>query len=188
MSKPKYNKSKTFLLPLIAPLIGIEEKYFNLIENTWLFDSENKHVDCIIIEQDFSFKNPEFTAYEHKLTDNQYFVELHDSDERVLYVFKFPEEYLVEYYLLLNSKYSEFGKDAKSQILDFWTTLYGKSTTGINFILKQKQILYKEKILKEKLEEQFNVKLDDDAELGDFVEIEHETININEYKNKKATP
>ena len=187
MSKPKYNKSKSFLLPLIAPLIGIEEKYFNLIENTYLFDLEGKYIDCILIEQNFSFKNPEFTAYEHRLTNNQYFVELHDAGNEVLYVFKFPEEYLTEYYCLLNSKYSEFGKDAKDQILDFWTMLYGKAKTGIDFILKQKQILYKEKILKEKLEKEFNVKLDNDAELGEFVEIEHETINIDEYKNKKAT-
>jgi len=187
MSKIKYNKSKTFLLPLIAPLIGIEKEYFNLIENTYLFDLENKHIDCIYITQNFSFKNPEFTAYEHRLINNQYFVELHDAGEEVLYIFKFPEEYLQEYYLLLNSKYSEFGNDAKEQILNFWTEIYGKSTGGINFILKTKQILYKESILREKLEKELGVKLNSNDELGEFVEMNNETINIDEYKNKKAT-
>lgn len=187
MSKLKYNKSKTFLLPLIAPLIGIEKEYFNLIENTHIVESEHKHIECIFIEQDFSFKDPKFTSYEHRLTNNEYFVELHDVDDRVLYVFKFPKEYLKEYYLLLDSKYSKFGKDAKEQILDFWTEIYGKSTVGINFILKTKQILYKEKILKEKIEKELNIKLNPDSELGEFVDIFNETINIDEYKNKKTT-
>ena len=33
----KYNKSKTYLLPLIAPLIGIEEKYLDYLENTYFY-------------------------------------------------------------------------------------------------------------------------------------------------------
>lgn len=187
MSKAKYNKSKTFLLPLIAPLIGIEKQHFNLIENTHLLDVNNEFIDCIFITQQFSLKDPNFTAYEHRLTNNPYFVKLFDVNDEVIYVFKFPEEYIKEYYLFLNSKYSEFGKDAKEQILDFWTEMYGKVTAGINFILKTKQILYKEKILKEKIEKELGIKLDSNAELGEYVDLMNETINVDEYKDKKVT-
>ena len=41
MSSLKYNKSKTYLLPLIAPIIGIEEKYIDYLENTFMFDEDN---------------------------------------------------------------------------------------------------------------------------------------------------
>ena len=52
----------------------------------------------------------------------------------------------------------------------------------IQIILKIKQILYKDKKLKEEIEKNLGVKIADDAELGNFVEIDKETINLNEYK------
>jgi hypothetical protein len=176
MSKPLYNKSKTYLLPLIAPLIGIEQKFFEYVDNTYMFDENNEFQECFYITHDFFFKNPEFTKYEHKLVDNQFFQKLIDiSTNKVLYVFKFPEEYLHEYYCLQQGKYSEFGEDAKKQILNFWTTIYGKSHTGVNFILSVKKILYKDKTLKQEIEKNLNVKLDDTIELGEIVVKENET-------------
>lgn len=185
----KYNKSKTYLLPLIAPIIGIEEKYISFLENTFMFDDQNEFEDCFYVYHDFSFKNPEFTKYEHKLTESYLFRKLIDiSADKVLYIFNFPEEYLHEYNCLKKSKYSEFGEDAKQQILDFWTKLYGKSTQGVSFILSVKKILYKDEKLKKQIEESLSSKhhkvtLDDDAELGEKVEIINETFNLNEYKN-----
>lgn len=181
----KYNKSKTYLLPLIAPLIGIEEKYFNYLENTFMFDKDNEFNNCFYLYHDFSFKNPEFTKYEHKLTESYLFKKLIDIDnDKVLYIFNFPEEYLHEYYCLKNSKYSEFGEDAKKQILSFWTKLYGKTTTGVNFILSVKKILYKDLKLKQQIEENLSSKthkviLNNDAELGEKVEIDNETFFYN---------
>ena len=174
--KPLYNKSKTYLLPLIAPLIGIEKKFFENIDNTYMFDLDNEYSECFFITHDFSFRNPEFTSYEHRFTSSYLFKNLIDiSNEKVVYIFKFPDEYLHEYNCLINSKYSEFGEDAKEQILDFWTSIYGKSHAGVNFILSVKKILYKDKNLKEQLEKSLNVKIDDNMELGEKVEIINET-------------
>ena len=111
-----------------------------------------------------------------KLTSNYLFQKLIDLDsDKVLYVFKFPEEYLHEYYCLKNSKYSEFGEDAKEQILNFWSEIYGKSHDGVNFILSIKKILYKDKNLKEQLEKSLKVKLNDNVELGQEVKKNNET-------------
>ena len=176
MSKPLYNKSKTYLLPLIAPIIGVEHDFFEYIDNTYMFDLNDEFHECFLITHDFSFKNPEFTKYEHKLTSNYLFQKLIDLDsDKVLYVFKFPEEYLHEYYCLKNSKYSEFGEDAKEQILNFWSEIYGKSHDGVNFILSIKKILYKDKNLKEQLEKSLKVKINDDMELGQEVKMNNET-------------
>lgn len=174
MSKPLYNKSKTYLLPLIAPIIGIKKQFFAHIDNTYMFNDELE--ECFFITQDFSFKNPEFTKYEHELTSSYLFKKLIDLDNnKVVYIFKFPEEYLHEYYCLQNSEYSKFGEDAKEQILNFWTELYGKSHKGVDFILSVKRILYKDINLKEKIEKSLGVKLDDDIELGERVEHSNET-------------
>jgi hypothetical protein len=174
MSKPLYNKSKTYLLPLIAPMIGIENDFFEYVDNTYMFNDGFE--ECFLITHDFSFRNPEFTKYEYRLTNNYLFQKLFDiSSDKVVYVFKFPEEYLHEYYCLRDSKYSEFGEDAKEQILNFWTTLYGKSHEGVNFILSIKRILYKDKLLKEQLEKSLKVKLDNSIELGEKVQMVNET-------------
>ena len=177
----KSNKSRTYLLPLIAPLIGIEERFYDLIENTFMFDSENQYKDCFFIIQNFSFKNPEFTAYEHRITNNDLFVKAVDIKDKVIYIYKFPKEYTHEYYEFTNSNYSTFLEDAKKQILKFWTVIKGKQISGASFILKIKQILYKDKKLKEELENRLKVKIADDAELGSLVDLNSETINLNEY-------
>lgn len=176
MSKPRYNASKTYLLPLISEVIGIEPKFIDYLDNTYMFDEDNEFNECIYIKHEFSFKNPEFTAYEHKLIDNQYFVKLVDIGSDVIYIFKFPEEYLHEYYCLQQSKYSEFGDDAKKLILKFWTEMYGRIPAGINLILKIKQVLYKEEKYKKQLEEKLNIELDSHSELGEKVEVSNETL------------
>ena len=177
----KSNKSRTYLLPLIAPLIGIEERFYNLIENTYMFDSNKEFNMCFFIVQDFSFKNPEFTAYEHRMTNNDLFVKNIDVGEKVIYIYKFPKEYHHEYHEFTNSKYSTFLEDAKKQIIKYWTILKGKSSSGASFVLKIKQILYKEKNLKIELEKLLHENLSDEAELGSHVELSAETINLEEF-------
>lgn len=183
MSSKKYNASKTYLLPLLSELVDINKNFINELQNTYMFDENNEHQECLYILHDFNFRNPEFTAYEHKLLNNELFVKHIDMGNQVLYVFKFPEEYMKEYYLLQDGKYSEFGEDAKELILDFWTEMYGKVPGGINVILKIKQILYKDKKLKQQLEERLSsrnhkVIIDDDAELGQSVDVEKEVFKI----------
>jgi hypothetical protein len=82
----------------------------------------------------------------------------------------------------MESRYSTFLEDAKKQILKFWTVIKGKQISGASFILKIKQILYKDKKLREEIEKNLGVKIADEAELGNFVELNSETINLNEYK------
>lgn len=185
MNKRKYSKCKTYLLPLIAEVLDLDIKFMPYLINTFMFDSENQYVDCFYILHEFNFKNPEFTHYEHKLTNNKLFVKNIDLDNKVVYVFKFPEEYLPEYYFLMNSEYSKFGDDAKKLILRFWGQVYSGNPLGVNFLIKVKNILYKEEKLRKKLELDLGVKLDEDQELGDFVNLENETFKIEDFKQSK---
>jgi len=184
MSKPRFNTSKTFLLPLLSEIIGIKREYFKYLKNTYMFDDMNLHKNCLYILHDFSFKNPEFTNYEHQLIKNELFVELIDlEDDKVLYIFKMPEEYLHEYNCLINGKYSSFGTDAKEMILSFFSHIYEGNLNVVPFLLKTKQILFKDKLLKKKLEEDLKVKLSDDDELKSIINIENETFELSKYKN-----
>ena len=178
------NKSKTYLLPLISELIDFDLKFFKYLKNTYIYDSNNEYENCIFIEHEFNFKNPEFTAYEHKFIKNEYFVDLIDADKNVIYVFKFPEEYMYEYNNYINGKYSEFGADAKELILAFWTRVYENNPNAIPFLIKVKQILFKDKQLREKIEKDLKVKLPSNAELSDIVAKSDETINLKKVKKE----
>lgn len=178
MSKYKYNKSKTYLLPLLSEVLDINIKFLPYLLNTYMFDDNSEYKECFYILHEFSFKNPEFTSYEHKLINNEIFIKSIDLDNKVMYIFKFPEEYLNEYYCLKESKYSEFKPDAKELILRFWSEVYSGNRLAVPFLIKVKQILYKDKKLKEKIEKDFGVVLDNDQELGDFVNIEDETFSM----------
>ena len=185
MSRIKYTKSKTYLLPLMSEVLDLNIKFMPYLLNVYMFDDKDEFKNCIFILHEFNFKNPEFTTYEHKLTNNPLFVKHIDLNNRVVYVFKFPEEYMDEYHYLMSSKYSLFGDDAKKLILRFWGQVYSGNSSSVNFLLKVKNILYKDKKLKEKLEKDLGVKLDDNQELGDYVDLENETFKIEEFKQNK---
>jgi len=184
MSKMRYSKSKTYLLPLLSEVLDLNLKFLPYLINTYLFDENNEYENCIFILHEFNFKNPEFTKYEHKLTNNELFVKHIDIDDKVIYIFKFPEEYLNEYNCLLNSQYSKFGDDAKQLILRFWGEVYSGNSAGVAFLLKIKQILYKDLKLKERLQKELGVTLDSNQELGDYVNPHNEVLILTEVGGK----
>lgn len=194
MSKIRYNKSKTYLLPLLSEIVGFDKKFFAHLNNVYMFEDTGEYKDCLLILHDFSFKVPEFTAYEHNMINNNLFVKLIDIDDKVLYIFKFPDEYMYEYECLKNGKYSEFKFDAKELILDFFTDIYKGNPNAVPFLIKVKQILFKDEKLKKEIEESLQVSLPHNAELTDCIVIENETFELSKYikknenKNKEITP
>lgn len=181
------NKSKTYLLPLLSEVIDIDLRFYTNIINTYIFDSEDAYKDCIFVKCKFNFKNPEYTKFENKMIDNQYYVDLIDiNNDEVVYIFKIPEEYLFEYNKFKKGKYSKYKNDAKELILSFFNKVYKGNPNAVNFLIKIKQVLYKDKKLREKIEKELNVKIHYDAELTDIIDRDNETINlINETKVKE---
>jgi hypothetical protein len=199
MSKIRYNKSKTYLLPLLSEIVGFDKRFFTHLHNVYMFEDTGEYKDCLLILHDFSFKIPEFTAYEHNMINNDLFVKLIDIDDKVLYIFKFPNEYMHEYECLKDGKYSLFKDDAKELILDFFTDIYKGNPNAVPFLIKVKQILFKDEKLKKEIEESLSTErskviLPKNAELNDPIEIIDETFNLSQYikkdenKNKEITP
>jgi hypothetical protein len=187
MSKLRYNKSKTYLLPLLSELLDLDKKFFDNLVNVYIHDDLNKYENCLYILHDFSFRNPEFTSYENRLTNNAYFVDLVDINNQVLYIFKFPEEYIHEYNKFQDGKYSEFGIDAKELILEFYTDIFQGNLNAVTFLLKLKQILFKDDKLKKQIEYSLGVELAENAELTDVMTLENETFKISKYMTEKDT-
>lgn len=183
----KYNKSKTYLLPLLSEILDLDISFMKHLKNTYIFDeSMNDEPNCIGILHDFSFKTPEFTRYEHKLINNELFLKSYDVGNQVMYIFKFPEEYLPEYNAFYAGKYSEFGIDAKELILKFWAIVYPPSKQVLELIIDIKQVLYKDEKLKLKLEKDLNVKIPNNQELGSIMDVEDETFKFEEQMKKSV--
>jgi len=177
-----YNKSKTYLLPLLSQEVYLDLKYFYFLQNTYIFDDMNKYKNCIYILHKTKFKDPQFTNYENKLLKNPYFLDLIDIEaEKSLYVLKFPKEYMHEYNMYIKGKYSQFGDDAKNLILSFWGEIHQNNVNAVTFLLKVKQILFRDGKLRRQMEKDLNVKLDKDAELGTSLEKESETFPLSEH-------
>jgi nitrogen regulatory protein PII-like uncharacterized protein len=184
-----YNKSKTYLLPLLSELIEFDFKFIDYLENTFMYEDSGKYKDHFFILHNYAFTDPEFSRYESKLTDNELFVEYIDVGNKVLYIYKFPEEYLHEYNCLAKGRYSAFGVDAKEKILEFWTAAFKNVNTAILVLLKIKQILFKDKKLKQQIEkelssEKHKIILADAAELGSIPDEESETFELSPYLKK----
>lgn len=181
-----YNKSKTYLLPLLSEFVDFDKKFFDNLINTYVFENSYKYKDCIMILHDFSFRNPEYTRYEHQLTNNELFVDLIDVGNKVLYIFKFPEIYMHEYNKFIQGKYSEFGSDAKELILEFYTDIYKHNVNAVPFLVKVKQILFKDDKLRRKMERDLKVILPPEAELGQAFDEVSETFQTLKYENDET--
>lgn len=181
------NKSKTYLLPLLSEFIDFDRKFYKFIKGTFINFDDEECENCIGILHDFSFKNPAFTAYEHKLIKNELFVKMIDIDNYVFYVFKFPEVYMHEYNCFKKGQYSRFGVDAKELILEFFNHVYKGNINATPFLLKVNQILFKDKKLKRQLEQELHVTLDDDAELSDTPDMESEFFEIKNIQKPEET-
>lgn len=179
MSNIRYNKSKTYLLPLLSEFVDFDKKFYYQLINTYIYDDLGKYENCFFILHDFSFKVPEFTHYEHKLTNNHLFVDLIDlENDQVLYIFKFPEDYFHELRCYELGKYSYYKEDAKELILNFFTNIYRNNINAVEFLLNLKHTLFKDEKLRKKIERDLKVKLPIDAELSDIMDPNDETFEL----------
>lgn len=176
----KYNKSKTYLLPLLSELVDFDPRFMKYLVNTYMYvDPSEKGIGpCLAILHNFSYKHPEFTAYEHQLTASDLFLKSYDIGNQVLYIYKFPDEYLPEYLALYKGTYSEFGDDAKELILSFWGKIYENNPRTLPMIQAVKNVLYKDDKLRLELSKKLGVTIEKGQELGSKINVEDETFNL----------
>lgn len=178
----KRTKSKTYLLPLIAQVLPLEEKFIPYIVNTFLkkegFDEDGLYLH---IQHRFNFKDPHFTKYERELMNSNLFICSEDVGEDVIYTFRFPEEYEHEYMSFINGKYSEFKEDAKKIILNFLSMVYSRNMQAVDFLVRVRRVLNKDERLRQEWVKK-GIPIEEGSELESIVDIENETFK---FENKK---
>lgn len=175
------NKSKKYLLPLLSEFIYIDNEIMDNLINTYIFDKKQEYKNCIFLLFKYAIKNPKFSIFEHKISKIEGYKATYDLENNmVLYVVKFPKEYMSEYNHFKNGKYSEYDDDAQEIIKNF---LIDQGVSN-NFIKKIKDIFNKSETLKKQIEKDLNVTLPANSELEDIMEPNKETIDINKYINK----
>jgi hypothetical protein len=176
----KKNFSYTYLLPLLGEQVYFDRNILQYIKNTYLFSTRYVMGCYFFVLCSFNYNDPNFSKMESRMISSELFIESHDIGKDTLYVYMFPEKYHEDYDNFIKGLYSRFSSDGKKTILSFWTTLYGTVPSFVvGPLLKIKHVLYKDKILKEKLEEQLSSKgnriiIGDNAELGNKIQLHEE--------------
>ena len=79
--KIKFNKSKTYLLPLLSEIVNLNTEFIPYLNNTYLCDNQNRYENCFYILHNFNVSDPKFTSYEHELINNELFVDMYDIND-----------------------------------------------------------------------------------------------------------
>lgn len=162
------SRSSNFILPFIVKSrkdISFDKYLINCYVGNEL---ENDYGKFIYIQLRYK-PTLELENIEKMLIENENFISSKNTDKQyTLYKFKIPEEFKNDYKLLLEGKYSKISDEAKLRILYFHNS--DKNS-------KIFQILHKSKELKLFLENEFQEKLPDNAELHGIMIPEEETFS-----------
>lgn len=176
----KRNYSYTYLLPLVEEKVYFPKEILNGTINTYALSKNSVYEPTVFtIKIKLDFSDSSFISYENLLIKSPIFLNCFSIEDCMVYVFKFPEEYLRDRQKFILGKYSEMSTMAKKKILAYWTGLYGNNPSFITGPLtKIKQILFKEVKLKQRLELELGSIIDDGAELGNLISVDNETFDF----------
>lgn len=172
-NKVKVNKSKSYLLPLLNEYVKIE--YLHLLENTFI--NIDGYLECIALLYKNDSSDDNYIKHLRMLMDNSLLKSTLYMSEHTLFIFEFPEQFLNEYKYFKLGRYSKFSNDAKKKIIRFFSNNYRYP----DIVQEVVHILYKNKLRKERLEEQLGVKLSNDDELASIIDEEEETFKLEDY-------
>jgi len=144
----------------------------SFLNNTYITDGDKNFV--ISLKKIDKYLKKEMTEdIRLSITNCKSVLSVIDKDDTILIKVLFPEELNNLKELFLDSKYSEFSEDNKTDILDYHFTY-----SELNDYIKIGYILYKNEILKNVMAKELQIKSSEiprDMELDSLVNIENET-------------
>jgi hypothetical protein len=175
-----FNKSFSYILPLFI------EKYKQYIENIYVFleNIENTYIKydkkelfVIIVNKSEKILNDI-----DNLNKNVILAEFFDIKNKLILVFKIPEEFKLDYDKFIDGKYSEFSEQSKKIIIK--TAFNYFPSDVFNNITK---ILYKSDNLKKQILYDLGISnLDYDFELTSKIDVKKETFLTEKFCNDKV--
>ena len=167
----KYNKSRTYLLPMLASRVDLN---FNKIRNTYLHTTNDFEHFRLHIEHVFdNFEDK--LEYDKIIKKSSNFINevKNDFEDSYIYSFALDNDFKAAYRNFVLGKYSKLSNIDKNLILSYWNSVYN-TKSNFQFKTNLKDILNQSPILKKQLEEKLAVSLPDDAELSSIINIEDE--------------
>jgi hypothetical protein len=170
------NKSLGYILPLTFKHgNGIIHEYYsnnkfpqNLFLNSFLKYDKSIHSNCIYLTYSNIENNPMYKVFEKKCLLNHDNFIIHDKYEKFnIYGLRIHNEFLDDYKLILQGKYSKISSNAKIQIIRF---------TQSDKTDKIYQVLFKDPLLKKEIEDKIGCILEKDAELSSIINMDDETL------------
>ncbi len=162
---PKFNRSYTY----IFPILGQSRSQFLNVKACFIGDEDKTYKNHIFLLHDFS-GNIEFSRYEKSLLKHPQFVEQYSPDEETdMFVFSVPDIALEDYGKIIESKYSKVSNKYKHHIIRFHSPYIGKIENKMFY-----KVLYRHSDIKKKIESDFNVKLNEEAEVSSLMNMNKE--------------
>jgi hypothetical protein len=160
------------ILPYAFALVELPIKHYNLLYNTYL-DKDNQAV-VIVFKKIEDMIKANFEEYEIEIKKSKCFNYNIETDTFIHYVFSIPDYAVCFFPLLISTQVSKLPEYFKKQVL----STIKNSILSDQYYIKVKQVLYKEKELKELKEKELWMRIPSNCELlqkfGD-----NEFININ---------
>lgn len=169
----KPNKSKSYIVPLFNKYVPV--KCTELLINTFCFIQgfTEEDIFCLLynIEQDTEDNFKEKFLINH-YQQYSHLIKIDKFTNKLVFIFKIPENLVGQYHLFLNGKYSKLSKESKIIILNYLKNNY---PSEIKMIMLIKDILYQNQVLRKKIETDLDLILSEDAELSSVIDRDRET-------------
>lgn len=164
------NKSKTYLLPLLNEYIEIRNVH--LIEDTFInfpdIKDEENYIGLLYKKEPSKRFEEMFIDYETSDFLREYRLV---DDEKIMFIFIFPEEFNDDYVCFKEGLYSKISGISKNIIIEFTKDTYKYEPIVVDLV----DILYKRENRKAILEKQLQMSIPDDVELSSKIDIKEET-------------
>lgn len=176
------NKSKTYILPLLAQYIPLNYTFMKFLWDTYLFIEDEDEKDSppavLYLEVASQFQDlSEYRTIHNSFLINKQFIKYFEQTTfniaYIYYVFRIPNSFLQDYYLLRKGHYSQISVPAKDAIRSYLYKFYPHKQKSIENIWK---ILTKDVSLKIELENQLATILPEDVELAEKFNLKNETL------------
>ena len=164
-STVRLTKSSLFLLPMLG---GTRRLYMwdKLFVNAFINADQHQNSICLL----YRFSGDTiFLKFEQALKKFRTFKDTYDpSPYFVMFVFDVPSNYIEQFNLFVNGKYSKFSPEYKSKIMEFHS---------FNIHGEMAQILFQDEKRRLRLQEELDAEIEPGSELLSIIDIEEETFN-----------
>jgi len=131
----------------IAPMIGINIQYLQILLNTYLSKEDYKFILVYKKTNDFYkiITTERFIKYEKYLITHPHYLNMIETTNNIAYIYTIPERYRKDYDLIIAGQYSHISNFLKKKIINYIQKLVGqKIATTYKGILYKEDWAYKE--------------------------------------------